>query len=88
MRPYKPLIKQVLWAHGCAPLQALIKIKWTFTTPSLAHHFGGAVEKLCIIRARELVSLTRGEAGHKVFIRLKVEIKNSGRFPGRERVNR
>jgi len=24
--PYKPLIKQGLWAHFCAPLQALIKI--------------------------------------------------------------
>ena len=35
--PYKPLIRKGLWAHGCAPLQALIKIKWTFATPSKAY---------------------------------------------------
>ncbi len=34
--PYKPLIKQGMWAHSRAPLQALIKIKWGHTTPSLA----------------------------------------------------
>ena len=34
--PYKPLIKKGLWAHCCAPLQALIQIKWTFATPSKA----------------------------------------------------
>ncbi len=28
--PYKPLIKQGLWAHSRAPLQALIKIEWGF----------------------------------------------------------
>jgi len=35
--PYKPLIKQGLWAHSRAPLQALIKIKSGVATPSLAH---------------------------------------------------
>lgn len=28
--PYKTLIKQGLWEHGCTPLQASIKIKQSF----------------------------------------------------------
>ncbi len=35
--PYKPLIKQGVWAHSRAPLHASIKIKRSLATPSKAH---------------------------------------------------
>ena len=46
--PYNPLTNIDLWAHVCAPLHASIKIKRSFTTPSLAHGPAGNREQQCL----------------------------------------